>query len=344
MFSYELYDDVTAEERKEIVALESAEIALDRAIMAYDVIMESQELQLREAELKCFEEAGDVNTLMDYYEAAEENTDEKKKGIIRTIWDKIVAFINKILGRTAKKNDDEDYYVDSKLKKKVEAFKNAANSVIQFITNPIKSIFTKGVSLWKKLIGILEAITIGTVAIVGGKAVITGIAKAVSKGKENNGNSGEAGTVEKVSGKELNGFTKAVSDVINKVKNLLNSGKGDAINKAVGDDNEGIVGKIVSSITKAGNDIIGAIKSAPSAVANAAKGAVDTVADKAKNLVDKSKNKAEDKMNEAEGDSEQTESADDFVMTKDFADILAAEPYEEAADTSEVEELLSGLI
>ena len=65
MFSYELYDDVTAEERKEIVALESAEIALDRAIMAYDVIMESQELQLREAELKCFEEAGDVNTLMD---------------------------------------------------------------------------------------------------------------------------------------------------------------------------------------------------------------------------------------------------------------------------------------
>ena len=65
MFSYDLYDDVSAEERKEVVALESAEIALDRAILAYDVIMESRELQLREAELKCFEESGDVNVLMD---------------------------------------------------------------------------------------------------------------------------------------------------------------------------------------------------------------------------------------------------------------------------------------
>ena len=82
MFSYELYDDVTAEERAEIVALESAEIALDRAVMAYDVIMESRDLQLREAELKCFAESGDVNKLIDFYEAAEENTEEKKKGLL----------------------------------------------------------------------------------------------------------------------------------------------------------------------------------------------------------------------------------------------------------------------
>ena len=334
MFSYDLYEEMTADERKEIVALESAEIALDRAVMAYDVIMESQELQLREAELKCFEEAGDVNTLIDYYEAAEENTDEKKKGILKTIWDKIVAFINKILGRTPNKNNEEEYYVDNKLKKKFEAFKNALSSVIQFVTNPIKSIFTKGVSLWKKLIGVLEAITIGTVAIVGGKAII----KAVTKGKE--GSNEEAGSAEKVSGKELNGMAKFVSDGLNKIKNALNSGKGEQINKSVGDDNEGIVGKIVSSITKGGNSIISAIKAAPSAVANTAKNAIDKASGKAKEVVDNVKDKAEETV------EEKTESVeDDFVMTKDFADILSAEPYEEAVeDTSELEEILSGLI
>ena len=43
-------------------------------------------------------------------------------------------------------------------------------------------------------------------------------------------------------------------------------------------------------------------------------------------------------------DEATTESAEDFEMTKDFADILAAQPYEEACDTSELEEMLSGLI
>ena len=45
-----------------------------------------------------------------------------------------------------------------------------------------------------------------------------------------------------------------------------------------------------------------------------------------------------------ETDEATTESAEDFEMTKDFADILAAQPYEEACDTSELEEMLSGLI
>ena len=337
MFSYELYDDVTAEERAEIVALESAEIALDRAVMAYDVIMESRDLQLREAELKCFAESGDVNKLIDFYEAAEENTEEKKKGLVATIWDKIVAFINKILGRSTKKKDDEEYYVDSALKKKFEAFKNAANSVIQFITNPVKAIFTKGADLWKKLIGVLEVITVGTAVFVGGKWMIKSLTNKDSK----NG-SEKTGSPEKVSGKELNGFVKFITDILDKIKNALTSGKDKKIGEVVGSENEGVVGKIASSITKAGNDIISAIKSAPSAVANGAKSAVDAVADKAKNLVDKTKDKVEDNMNGK--DEAKTESAEDFEMTKDFADILAAQPYEEACDTSELEEMLSGLI
>lgn len=335
MFSYDLYDDVSSEERKEVVALESAEIALDRAILAYDVIMESRELQLREAELKCFEESGDVNVLMDYYEAADEQTEEKKKGIISTIWDKIVTFINKILGRDVKKNDEEEYAVSSNLKKAFEAFKNAANAVLEFLTNPIKAIFTKGADLWKKLVGIVEAITIGAVVFVGGKAVIKGIQN------KNGGNHNSGESVEKVKGAELNKISSSVHSIINKIKNGIGRNK-DNINKNVGDENEGIVGKIVSSITKAGNNITNAIKNAAS-----------TATDKVKSVASKVKKGAQDvedaanQVNNAvngEGDEAKTESADDFVMTKDFADILASEPYEEAADTSDLEDVLSGLI
>ena len=179
MFSYDLYDDVTAEESAEIVALESAEISLDRAVMAYDVIMESRDLQLREAELKCFAESGDVNKLIDFYEAAEENTEEKKKGLVATIWDKIVAFINKILGRETKKKEDEKYQVSSNLPKAVQAVVNAAKAVIEFLTNPIKAVWTKGAETWKKLVGIMEGVAITAVVIVGGKAVF----KAISNKK-----------------------------------------------------------------------------------------------------------------------------------------------------------------
>ena len=324
MFSYDLYDDVSSEERKEVVALESAEIALDRAILAYDVIMESRELQLREAELKCFEESGDVNVLMDYYEAADEQTEEKKKGIISTIWDKIV-----------KKNDEEEYAVSSNLKKAFEAFKNAANAVLEFLTNPIKAIFTKGADLWKKLVGIVEAITIGAVVFVGGKAVIKGIQN------KNGGNHNSGESVEKVKGAELNKISSSVHSIINKIKNGIGRNK-DNINKNVGDENEGIVGKIVSSITKAGNNITNAIKNAASTAADKVKSVASKVKKGAKDVEDAA-NQVNNAVN-GEGDEAKTESADDFVMTKDFADILASEPYEEAADTSDLEDVLSGLI
>ena len=339
MFSYELYDDVTAEERAEIVALESAEIALDRAVMAYDVIMESRDLQLREAELKCFAESGDVNKLIDFYEAAEENTEEKKKGIIATIWDKIMSFIDKILGRSKKKKDEETYVGSSNLPKAVQAVVNAAKAVTEFLTNPIKAVFTKGAELWKKLVGVLEVITITAVVVVGGKAAFKAIKNKAGKG----GSSDE--TVTEYKGSVLNKFTSQINNAIKPIKDKLSLNK-DKIGKNVGEDNEGLVGKICSSITKkAGeitNIITGAVTKAGESVSGAVKGATNKVKDVANKVSDSAD--AVDNVVNGKTDEATTESAEDFEMTKDFADILASQPYEEACDTSELEEMLSGLI
>lgn len=333
MFSYELYDDVTAEERAEIVALESAEIALDRAVMAYDVIMESRDLQLREAELKCFAESGDVNKLIDFYEAAEENTEEKKKGLVATIWDKIVAFINKILGKEVKKNEEETYVVSSNMPKAIQALKNAVNAVSEFITNPIKAIFTKGAETWKKLVGILEGIAITAVVIVGGKAAFKAI-----KGKTS-GSTGE--TVVEMKGSEINKEVKGIKALLKKMNDALGKNK-DNIGKNVGSDNEGIVGKICSTITKKANDITSLLNNAVSKAGEVVRVTTSKVSKGAKGVVKAAK--SVDGAVNGETDEATTESAEDFEMTKDFADILAAQPYEEACDTSELEEMLSGLI
>ena len=94
---------------------------------------------------------------------------------------------------------------------------------------------------------------------------------------------------------------------------------------------------------------IGIVKESGNAIKNAASTATDKVKSVA-SKVKKGAQAAEDAANQVnnavngEGDEAKTESADDFVMTKDFADILASEPYEEAADTSDLEDVLSGLI
>lgn len=327
MFLYDLYEDVTDEQRVEIVALESAEIALDRAVTAYDVIMEARDMQLREAELKCFAESGDVNVLMDFYEDAKESTEEKKKGVLATIWEKIINFINKILGREVKKEEDEKYLVSSNMPKAIQAVKNAITSITQFITNPIKAIFTKGEATWKKMVGILEAIGISAVVIVGGKAMIK-----AAKGKGGKTESTGESIIE-MNGKEINTEVSVIKNMLEKIKKPMDQNK-DKIGENVGSDNEGIVGKICSAITKKANEIISLLVNAVKAGGSKVKNAVTKVKGAATKVADTADDAAI-----AVG-----ESGDDFVMTKDFADILSAQPYEEACDTSELEEMLAGLI
>lgn len=344
MFSYELFANVEDENTKEqMLAIESAEISLDRALATYDVIMESQDLALREAELKCFAEDGDANTLMDYYEDATEKTGEKKKGVLSTIWDKILGFINKILGRTDKKNDSDKYASDPEVKTKLQKFGDAVGAVLQFLAHPIKSLFTKGVELWKKIVSGLELITLGVAVFAGGKWVVK---KIKGKGGKDNGGNETTSPAVVMTGTEINTEVKKTRGLLSKLSNAINSGK-DSMTDAVGNENEGIISKIVSAITKAGKDIISALLGAPKWAAGKVKDGIDTAASTVKDKVTNAANKLTGKMKEVtdgDGDKNTNESVDDAIFGKDFAELLASEPYTESADDDELGDMLKGLI
>lgn len=351
MFSYELFANVEDENTKEqMLAIESAEISLDRALATYDVIMESQDLALREAELKCFAEDGDANTLMDYYEDATEKTGEKKKGVLATIWDKIIGFINKILGRTDKKSESDKYAADPEVKTKLQKFGDAVGAVLQFLAHPIKSLFTKGVELWKKIVSGLELITLGVAVFAGGKWVVK---KIKGKGGKGNGGNESTSSAVEMTGTEINTVVNKTRGLLSKLSNAIKGGK-DSMNDAVGDENEGIISKIVSAITKAGKDIITVLLGAPKWAAGKVKDGIQTTADKGKELTDKFTNKASKTLKNAAGDAGANEgdnkdqadmsSADDAIFGKDFAELLASEPYTESADDDELGDMLKGLI
>ena len=344
MFSYELFANVEDENTKEqMLAIESAEISLDRALATYDVIMESQDLALREAELKCFAEDGDANTLMDYYEDVTEKTGEKKKGVLGTIWDKILGFINKILGRTDKKSESDKYAADSEVKTKLQKFGDAVGAVLQFLAHPIKSLFTKGVELWKKIVSGLELITLGVAVFAGGKWVVK---KIKGKGEKDNGGNEATSQAVVMTGTEINTEVKKTRGLLSKLSNAINSGK-DSMTDAVGNENEGIISKIVSAITKAGKDIISALLGAPKWAAGKVKDGIDTAASAVKDKVTNAANKLTGKMKEVtdgDGDKNTNESADDAIFGKDFAELLASEPYTESVDDDELGNMLNGLI
>lgn len=344
MFSYELFANVEDDNTKEqMLAIESAEISLDRALATYDVIMESQDLALREAELKCFAEDGDANTLMDYYEDATEKTGEKKKGVLATIWDKIIGFINKILGRTDKKSESDKYAADPEVKTKLQKFGDAVGAVLQFLAHPIKSLFTKGVELWKKIVSGLELITLGVAVFAGGKWVVK---KIKGKGEKDNGGNESTSPAVEMTGTEINTEVKKARGLLSKLSNAIKGGK-DSMKDAVGDENEGIISKIVSAITKAGNEIISALLGAPKWVAGKVKDDINTTASAVKDKVTNAGNKLTGKMKEVtdgDGDKNTNESADDAIFGKDFAELLASEPYTESVDDDELGDMLNGLI
>ncbi len=351
MFSYELFANVEDENTKEqMLAIESAEISLDRALTTYDVIMESQDLALREAELKCFAEDGDANTLMDYYEDAAEKTGEKKKGVLATIWDKIIGFINKILGRTDKKDDEKKYATDPEAETKLQKFGDAVSAILQFITHPIKSLFTKGVETWKKIVSGLELITLGVAVFAGGKWVIK---KVKGKGGKDNGGNENTLPAKIVTGSWINTQVTKGRNWLSKLMNGTRSGK-DSISDAVGDDNASIMSKIVSAIAKAGQTVINCLLGAVSVVGGKVKDGIQTAADKGKELTDKFTNKASKTLKNAAGDAGANEddnkdqadmsSADDAIFGKDFAELLASEPYTESVDDDELGDMFNGLI
>lgn len=367
------------EERQAMIALESAEISLDRALLAYKAIMESREINLREAELRCVMENGDACTLMDFYEDAQQQTGEQQKGVLATIWDKILQFIDRIkkaLG-IGQKEDDQEYGVSSNTNKFIAGLKQAWESIKKFVATPIKGIL----GVLKGARNILAGLTVGAVVIVGGKIVMDKLKKG--KGGDNaQASSGE--TVQKMKGSEINGHLKFLSTLCDNVKNGVNSVKSKfgGNNNNQDSDVSGEGSGVISFFTKKVNEIRNHLKNAPS-FADIANKATDTIdqAGKAVNKVTKAASKQAEAvgknvqkgakavkatadaaggatksivnnvvdtvtgaLSKLKGDQADMSSSDEFGMTKDFAELLASDEYTESADEEELAEMLAGII
>ena len=82
--------------RDDLVALESAVIEMEQAALECKTAGRLSEIHAYEAELRCYAEGGDVFTLADYYEAAEQKDAANKEGLFQKIWAKVKNVWNKI--------------------------------------------------------------------------------------------------------------------------------------------------------------------------------------------------------------------------------------------------------
>jgi hypothetical protein len=355
---YAIYE--SAEERENMIALESAEIALDRALLAYDAVRGARELNIREAELRCVMESGDACTLMDFYEEAKQQTEEKEKGLLATIWDKIIQLIQRIkkaLG-IGKKKDDEKYAVSSNTPKAIQAIKNLGNSIKQFLSKGWKAIG----GVIKTGLAALAAIVLGVVIWKKGKPFIE---KKLAKNGENQSSGGSENVIMQT-GAQINEEMKAAENTLDDVEKVANAGKTGK------DDSNGEAGGIFRQIISKIKEFIDHLKAAktPAEAAQTlddaandaldkANGAADKVGDavdaatntqqKASGLVDKVKDiggKVKKVLpgKKGEGDQADMSSSDEFGMTKDFAELLASDAYTEAADEEELAGMLAALI
>lgn len=173
-----LYNDLPTDELDFELTCESAILRADRGVATYRAICEKAELDLREAELACIQESGDMDTLEDLYMEAEEKTGEKKTGVLSSIWKSIQGFFQKIIDffTGKKKNIDPD----SK-----GQIKQGTDNFFKRGVNAIRNFFTKVKNAIKE--HKIAAIAIAAVTTLGGFVAIKHVLSE-TKGAENEAN------------------------------------------------------------------------------------------------------------------------------------------------------------
>lgn len=143
-----LYNDNT-EFMQETVDLMKESLKIDRVLLAYESVCKQQELDIAEAELRCMEESGDINTLENLYMEAVDNTEEKKEGLLSRAWNAIINFFksikDKIFGSKARKvleqNKDSKVDVDKNAWGLLQKFKSFCSAVGSKVSGLIFSAF-----------------------------------------------------------------------------------------------------------------------------------------------------------------------------------------------------------
>lgn len=127
-------------------SFEKLSLKLDRLMLAYESVCRKEELDIREAEIRCMEESGDMDLLESYYIEASEGNSEKKEGLLTQIWEAIKEFFRKI------KNF---LFGDKQMKKLEEA---AKNNVEEEVPEETKTLIVKIKEGCKKFLSTIESI------------------------------------------------------------------------------------------------------------------------------------------------------------------------------------------
>ena len=143
-----LYND-NAEFMQETVDLMKESLKIDRVLLAYESVCKQQEFDIAEAELRCMEESGDIDTLENLYMEAVDNTEEKKEGLLSRAWNAIINFFksikDKIFGSKARKaleqNKDSKVDVDKDAWGLLQKFKSFCSAVGSKVSGLIFSAF-----------------------------------------------------------------------------------------------------------------------------------------------------------------------------------------------------------
>ena len=154
------------------VALEKTECQIAKMVVALESAEEMYELNLREAELKCYAESGTDEDFMTYCEAAKTDLDQKTDNIIKKLWGKVVQFFQtlkeKFFSGKGKNMEKEDRIKCPKplafVIKKISPMWSSVKSVLASGKNKLSENGN-----WKKLCAALAAAT----AVGGGTYLYT---------------------------------------------------------------------------------------------------------------------------------------------------------------------------
>lgn len=204
-----LYNEFVEESVATESSFEKLSLKLDRLMLAYESVCRKEELDIREAEIRCMEESGDMDLLESYYIEASEGNSEKKEGLLKQIWETIKEFFRKIknffLGSDQRKRTEEaaQNNEETEVTKEDMSMFEKVKAYFSSFLEKVKSIPSK----LKK--GISEMDAKAKVASILGVGAITGLTIFAVKKKDKNGNN-----LVKIKAQDILNFLKDKSDPI----------------------------------------------------------------------------------------------------------------------------------
>ena len=223
--------------RDDLIALESAVIEMEQVALECKTAGRMSQIHAYEAELRCYAEGGDVFTLADYYEAAEQKDAANNEGLFQKIWAKVKNVWNKIrnfLAGQSSEGDEKDMVeVNGPMYTLANLICECGTEINKMVAHPIQ--YFKDSNGWGRLAEI-AAFTAATKGI-----------KKVARGE-----------LEKLKEK-LNGLVEKVTGPFDKIPNKIQQwardhGWGKDVNEV-----EGFIPKLLANMSSAVSAVTSAL-------------------------------------------------------------------------------------